>query len=176
MRLHARAIAAITAGILGGNIYVQAASANTSIPGLLDPQLKGQARLSILGIVAYEGRLFTEGGTAFAPDSPAALELIYRRNFSAAQLARATRSELERLYPDAGGMEANIAAIQTCFRDVNDGDSYLAVSQSPDALTLWLNGTQTCRLTQSGIGQRFLSIWLSDESRYPRLSRQLRGQ
>lgn len=176
MRLHTRVIAAITAGILGGTIYVHAASTDTRISGLSDPKLRGEARLSILGIVAYEGRLFTEGGIAFAPNSPAALELVYRRAFSAAQLARATRSELERLYPGAGGIEVSIAAIQTCFRDVDDGDSYMAISQSPDSLALWLNGTQTCRLTQPGIGQRFLSIWLSDESRYPRLSRQLRGQ
>ena len=149
--------------------------ATTRIPGLDNPAEVGSATLSFLGFTVYRGRLFTEEGRSFAPGEPVALEIIYNRDFSAEQMLDTTRSELERVEPGRPGQDALVDRLADCFRDVSRGDQFLAASESPDRLRLWLNGTQTCDVRGDEIGKRFLSIWLSDNSRFPRLSRQLRG-
>ena len=149
--------------------------ASTTIPGMSNPAPVGAASLSFLGFTVYRGRLFTEEGRNFVPGQPVALEIVYNRNFTAGQMLDTTRSELRRVEPDGSGHDQIVARLQECFRDVSQGDSFLAVSPTPDRLRLWLNGSATCDVQGDGIGERFLSIWLSENSRFPRLSRQLRG-
>ena len=149
--------------------------ATTRIPGLESPAVAGSATLSFLGFTVYRGRLFTEEGQAFTPGAPVALELVYNRTFTAEQMLDTTRSELARVEPGRPGQDIILDRLADCFRDVSRGDQFLAASEEPDRLRLWLNGTQTCDVRGDGIGARFLSIWLSENSRFPRLSRQLRG-
>ena len=149
--------------------------ASTVIPGLEDPSVVGSATLSFLGFTIYRGRLFTENGRDFTPGDPVALEIVYNRNFTAEQMRDTTRDELARVEPGRDGQDVILERLAECFRDVSRGDQFLAASEGPDRLRLWLNGTLTCDVQGDGIGERFLSIWLSDNSRFPRLSRQLRG-
>ena len=152
-----------------------AAYAQTRIPGLSNPVAIGQAQLRVFGFLAYQGQLFTEGGARFSPEAPTALMLTYNRAFSARQLIHATETELRRMAPRAPDMDKVLTLVSQCFRDVSQGDSYLAISPHPHELRLFLNEAEICRLAHPDIGQRFLAIWLSDDSRFPRLSRQLRG-
>ncbi len=149
--------------------------ASTSIPGLENPSEIGAATLNFFGFTVYRGRLFTEDGRDFAPGVPVALEIIYNRTFTAEQMLDTTRSELARVEPGQPDQDVIVDRLAECFRDVSRGDQFLAASDNPDRLRLWLNGTLTCEVEGNEIGQRFLSIWLSDNSRFPRLSRQLRG-
>jgi len=169
------AIVALTLASGGAIVGASGAQASPDISRLADPVQVGEARLSFLGFVIYEGRLFTEGGQAFSEGAPVALEILYRRDFSAQQMLTTTRSELGRVDRDATDNDQIVNQLSACFRDVADGDRYLAISPLPDELELKLNGTTVCDLRAPGIGQRFLAIWLSDESRFPRLSRRLRG-
>lgn len=151
------------------------AQASTDISGLSNPTRIGEARLSFFGFVIYEGQLFTEGGRPFAPGEPVALEIRYRRDFSAQQMLQATYDELGRVEGRAPDQRELVSRLASCFRDVTDGDSFLDISRSADQLELKLNGARTCDVRAPRVGERFLSIWLSDNSRFPRLSRRLRG-
>ena len=171
MRRH---IAALSIALVAA-IGVADLRASTVIPGLENPSEIGSATLSFFGFTIYRGRLFTENGRDFVPDAPAALEIVYNRSFTAEQMRDTTRDELTRVEPGRDGQDALVERLAGCFRDVSRGDRFLAASEGPDRLRLWLNGTLTCDVEGDEVGKRFLAIWLSDNSRFPRLSRQLRG-
>lgn len=133
----------------------------------------GAASLGVLGIKAYDGRLFTLGGAPFDWNAPMALELTYQRNFTAADLVTGTEAEMTRI--EGRNVADTVAALTPCFADVSEGDRFVAVGLSPDRIALWLNGAQRCDVAYPAIRQRFLSIWLSDNARFANLSRKLRG-
>ena len=147
-----------------------------AMAGLPNPVAIGEASLGVIGIIAYDARLFTSDGVPFDWAVPMALELDYKRGFSADDLLRGTETEMRRTMGDNAEMPTVIALLDDCFLAVESGDSYLAVSLSPDQIDLWRNGTQTCTVNYPDIRERFLSIWLSDQSRFSALSRKLRGQ
>jgi hypothetical protein len=167
------AVFGLALGLAG--VGADAVRASADITGLSDPTRIGEARLSFLGFVIYEGQLFTERGRPFSPGEPVALEILYRRSFSAQQMLQATYDELGRVEGRAPDQQQLVTRLSSCFRDVGDGDRFLAISRGPDDLELKLNGTRTCAVNAPRLGERFLSIWLSDNSRFPRLSRRLRG-
>lgn len=166
---------ALSLAILLGFVGLGDLRASTTIPGLENPSEVGSATLNFFGFTVYRGRLFTENGRAFTPGEPVALEIVYNRNFTADQMRDTTRSELARVEPGRSDQDALVGRLADCFRDVARGDQFLAASETPDRLRLWLNGTQTCDVQGDQVGKRFLAIWLSENSRFPRLSRQLRG-
>ena len=170
-RRHITALAVVLAATLG----TAELRATTTIPGLESPTEIGAATLNFFGFTIYRGRLFTENGRDFAPGEPVALEIVYNRTFSAEQMLGTTRDELDRVEPGRPGQDALVDNLSECFRDVSRGDQFLAASDTPDRLRMWLNGNLTCEVEGDEIGKRFLAIWLSDNSRFPRLSRQLRG-
>ena len=145
------------------------------IAGLADPVVIGEASLGVIGITAYDARLYTPNGAPFDWASPMALELDYKRGFSAQDLLRGTETEIRRIEGDTNDIPTVISLLSTCFYAVEDGDNYIAVGNSTDQIDLWRNGTQTCTVTYPDIRKRFLSIWLSDDSRFTSLSRKLRG-
>jgi hypothetical protein len=147
-----------------------------AMAGLPNPVVIGEASLGVIGITAYDARLSTSDGVPFDWTVPMALELDYKRGFSADDLLRGTEAEMRRTMGDSADMPNVIALLDDCFLAVEKGDSYLAVSLSPDQIDLWRNGTQTCTVNYPDIRKRFLSIWLSDQSRFSTLSRKLRGQ
>ena len=143
--------------------------------GLPNPVMIGEASLGLIGITAYDARLYTPSGAAFDWAAPMALELDYKRGFSAQALISGTEAELRRIEGDRDDIPTVISVLSECFYDVGKGDSYLAVGQTPDEIELWRNGRKTCTITYPDIRKRFLSIWLSDQSRFTALSRKLRG-
>lgn len=150
-------------------------------PGLAETGLKapvplGQATLRFLGFEVYTATLHTEGAAEFSWAQPLSLRLTYARGFTATELLHSTEAELQRIegrQPDQPQMLQKLAG---CFRDVAEGDDYLAISPTPDTLEMRLNGTRTCSLRHADLRKRFLGIWLSPESRSARLSAQLRGE
>ena len=133
------------------------------------------ASVSVLGFSAYDTILYTPSGQSFDWDAPMALEITYRRAFSADLLIDATRKEIDRIEGGPSDLDQVIGTLTTCMRDVGDNDQFLANAPTPDRIIFTLNGATTCDVTYPELRKRFLSIWLSDDSRFPRLSRQLRG-
>lgn len=164
--------------LLALTLFAGPASAQdrAAMEGLTNPVVIGEASLGLIGITAYDARLFTSNGVPFDWAVPMALELDYKRGFSADDLLRGTEAEMRRTMGDSADMQSVIALLDDCFLAVDNGDSYLAVSLSPDQIDLWRNDIQTCSVTYPDIRKRFLSIWLSDQSRFAALSRKLRGQ
>lgn len=149
-------------------------AAQASLPGVPNAALAGEVEIRILGFKAYDARLYTNGGSAYAVGAPAALALTYRRGFGQGLLTRAVEGELKRVYGEASAT-ADMTALADCIREVKAGDQFVAISRNSADLRVFLNGKETCAIRQEGLPARFLSLWLSDNSRHPDLSRVLRG-
>lgn len=142
---------------------------------LNNPAPIGQARVRWLGISLYQASLFTPSGSPFDWSQPFALRLDYDQDIDGERLISTTIKEMRRM-EGAREDHTDIATkLTACFRDVRDGDRYVALAQGRDRIGFWLNGTQVCDLRHDGIRERLLGIWLSENSRMPNLTRQLRG-
>ena len=153
-----------------------ASTTNVSLQGSSAALEKvGSVQVRFFGFRLFEAALFTEDGEAFAWNDPFALRLTYDRGFDRDTLLTASIDEMERLEgPRQDHVEIR-AKLEACYRTVRQADSFLAVPESRDTLRFYLNGQRTCRIQHSGIRDRLLGIWLSDNARDARMSRQLRG-
>lgn len=140
------------------------------------PQPLGRAEYRFLGARLYEATLFTAGTPRFDWNAPLALQLVYARSLSGQTLVDATMAELDRIEGAAPDHAEIREKLMACFRDVGDGDRYVAVAEDADTVDFWLNGRKTCGLAHAEAKRRLLGIWLSAESRSERLARQLRGE
>ncbi len=143
--------------------------------GLATPVKLGEAPVRFLGRTVYAATLYTEGSEQFSWSQPLSLRLDYAYGFTAAQLVKATGREIARIEGPRPDQADLLAKLTPCFRDVGPGDSYVAVATTADQLSLRLSGQKTCDVTHQDVRRRFLNIWLSPDSQFPRLSNKLRG-
>ncbi|WP_371169435.1 hypothetical protein [Aliiroseovarius sp. 2305UL8-7] len=148
------------------------AQSNVVSGALPGAELRGNAVLRFLGIPLYQARLFTVGGAPFNWADDFALELTYKRNLTQYDLVEATMREFKR----TGGRIPVDAQLNTCFKAVNKGDSYLAVTNGTDKIDFWRNGARTCTLRYPQIKSRFMGIFLGDNTRSKSFTRTLKGQ
>ncbi|MDE4173396.1 chalcone isomerase family protein [Phaeobacter sp. PT47_59] len=163
-------------GAVAALVLPAPALANLRSYGLVQPVELGSATLRWLGLAVYRARLHTDGANRFDWNRPLALEIEYFRSITRADLTQSTRSELQRIEGTRPDLEALTRKLDGCFRDVDKGDVFTAVSVRPDSMELYLNGERTCAIRHEGLRKRFLGIWLSENSRSARLSAELRGQ
>ncbi len=144
--------------------------------GLANAQPLGSASFRWLGVTFYDATLYTQRTSQFSWQTPMALELKYRKGVSGQKLAGSAAIEIRRLEGTPHDYSQFVGKLQKCFRNVEKGDRYVALSSSPNKLQLSLNGRQTCTVEHPNARQRFFGIWLSPNSRMPTLSRRLRGE
>ncbi|WP_204112741.1 hypothetical protein [Shimia biformata] len=165
-------IVALTALLVAQGSIAPAKPANlvSAVPNLI-----GDVTVRWLGLPVYRATLYAQENR-FDWNSRFALELTYVRGFDRDTLVWSTMQELERMEGRSGDHAAIRASLSGCFRTVESGDRFLAYAETPDRVSLWFNGTKTCQMSHASISQRFLGIWLSDQSRMASVSRKLRGQ
>lgn len=134
-------------------------------------QQRGEATFRWLGLPIYTARLFTPSGQTVNRQDDMRLELTYQRALTRDSLVESTQSEMRRL----GYASPSKTDLQTCFRDVARGDSFSAITDGPDQVQFYFNGSEQCKLIQPNIRHGFMSIFLSENSRSPVFSRRLRN-
>ena len=139
-----------------------------ALPGA---ELRGQATFRFLGLPLYQARLYTPGGQPLDWQKELALELTYLRKIPEADLIESTLQEFSR----TGAPLPVKDQLSRCFDDVGKGDRYLAVSNGPDEIMFWRNERQMCALTHPQIKQRFMTIFLGDNTRSQSFTRKLQG-
>lgn len=138
---------------------------------LRDPKLLGSSTFRFLGLPIYDAKLYTPGGAAFSWNEDIGLQLTYRKNLAQKALVESTLDEMAR----QGNPAPTEAQLEVCFQTVSKGDTYLAISEGPDKVGFWRNGDQTCTLSSPGIKRSFMSIFLGNNTRSARFTRQLKG-
>ncbi len=147
--------------------------ARASIVGniLLDAKQCGKATFRFLGFPIHKARLCTHGGRAFGWQQDFALELTYQRNLPEYNLVEVTPREMKRL-DQTPSVEDQLAR---SFDDGGLGDRYLAITNGSVRIGLWRNGRSAYTLSHPQIKHHFMSIFLGENSRLVKFTRNLRG-
>lgn len=142
-------------------------------------QKVGEAQLQWLWWPVYEARLFSASGKFQALHGPLLLQLHYHRDISRTDLLETTA---ELLQSDAGKTAAENAAVPEWMQqlaaiwpDVRADDQLSFFLSDEGRGHFYFNGQWLGAIDDPRFGPAFLNIWLADNSRYPALSRRLRG-
>ncbi|WP_424831933.1 hypothetical protein [Ruegeria sp.] len=161
------------AALLAVLLLAPAGLVASPIPGgLQDPKQLGSSTFRFLGLPLYDATLYTPGGAPFSWTEDFGLKLTYRKTLKQKALVESTLEEMAR----QGNPTPTQAQLEQCFQAVQKGDSYLAVSQGPNAVGFWRNGKKTCVLSYPGAKRAFMSIFLGNDTRSASFTRQLKGQ
>ncbi len=148
------------------------AQASVIESALSDAELRGKATFRFIGLPIYEARLFTADGAPLDWSSDFGLELRYLRNVSKKDLVGSTMDEFSR----TGSTPPVQDQLARCFDDVSKGDRYLAITQGRNKIGFWRNGRRVCTLSHPQITQRFMSIFVGDNTRSASFTRRLKGE
>ena len=145
------------------------------MPGTLE---SGSGELRFLGLAIYQARLWVS--PAFdARDfgtHPLALELTYRRAFSAAAIARRSLEEMQRIGPITAPQATRWQqALQAALPDVQAGDRLVGLYQPGSGATFALNGRTVGTVADPEFARLFFGIWLSPLTSQPGLRTALLG-
>lgn len=153
-------------------LLLSGAAAASALPAsLAEAKLRGEATFRFLGIPLYDARLYTKDGAALDWSDTFGVELTYRKNLTRYDLVESTMRELDR----TGSPMAVRAQLETCFNSVKKGDQFLAVSNGPNEVGFWFNGQKSCALSHPDITQRFMGIFLGENTRSKAFTRKLKG-
>lgn len=149
-------------------------------PTLANPQyqLVGEARLSVLLWKVYDAQLFSSDGRYHGLNAPLLLKLHYLRTIERDALIDATREQLQQVAPDLPPQqtEHQLQRLATFWPPtLAPGDS-LSFELSTNGGTFRFNDQPIGQIHDAGFARAFLSIWLADNSAFPRLSQKLRGE
>lgn len=158
------------------------ARANTppDLGGLLrDVKLSGRKRFTFFGFAVYDASLWIEPGFR-AQDYERhgfALDLLYQRDFSNADITRRSIDEMTRQAPLADERkQAWNTWLGAAFPDVRKGDRITGIHRPSAGATFLTNGRLTGRIDDAEFARRFFGIWLSPDTSEPALRQALLGQ
>jgi hypothetical protein len=165
-----------------GSLCLQASA--TSLPAELRPALPtaalaGQAKMSFWGFDVYQASLWVAPGfsaRAYA-DHGFALELVYLRNFSGADIAKRSLTEMARQAPIRGDQGQRWGdQMRALFPDVKSGDRLTGIHLPGLGARFLFNGRIVGEIPDSEFARLFFGIWLSPQTSEPGLRQALLQQ
>lgn len=144
-----------------------------TLPGA---RLVGKARLTVWGFDVYDARLWAPAPFSAASygTSALALELVYLRNFQAADIAERSLQEMRRSQPVSDAQAAQWkAALMRVIPDVRKGDRITGVHRPGQGAAFWVNGRASGEIPDTTFARLFFGIWLSPDTSEPRMRQAL---
>ncbi|ART83550.1 hypothetical protein CBP31_13695 [Oceanisphaera profunda] len=136
-------------------------------------QLVGQGQMKWMFFDLYQAQLYSIDGRYQASRYPQALRLLYQKDISRDALIEATVSEWQRL-----GIKAQpnwLSQLSALWPNIKKGDE-LAIRVAETGVShFYFNQVQLGVIKDPAFGPAFLAIWLANNSRDPKLTRQLKG-
>lgn len=134
--------------------------------------------MSWFGLALYDARIWASTRLAAQSwmDQPFALELVYRRAFSGADIAKRSLDEMRRegeIHP--GQAERWEEAMRSIFPDVAPGDRIAGVHLPGQGATFLFNGKPAGEVKDAEFARRFFGIWLAPTTSEPSLRAALLG-
>ena len=146
-----------------------AASANAQA----NLQLVGQGQMSWMFFDLYQAHFYSSDGKYQMGQFPQALTLRYQKNITRDELIDATFSEWQRL--NISGQPSWRTQLIALWPSVNKGDELAIRVEQSGVSRFYFNQTPIGDIKDPAFGPAFLAIWLSSNSRNPKLTQQLRG-
>ncbi|GAA4898481.1 chalcone isomerase family protein [Ferrimonas pelagia] len=134
----------------------------------------GQARLKWGFWTLYDSELRAPDGEFLGVERDVALVIHYRRNIDRAALLQATDKQWQHLGIDGERRQRWLARLAQLWPDVRKGDRLIFAIESGQG-RFYLERTLLGTIDDPQLSQQFLQIWLSPDTAYPKLRRQLLG-
>ncbi|MCC5857119.1 MAG: chalcone isomerase family protein [Ectothiorhodospiraceae bacterium] len=150
-----------------------------ALPGPVEyrfPEMEavGQGDLRWFGFNVYRATLWAPEGR-YSPERPFALEIIYRRDFTADQLSGASGQELERLGYAPEDVSRWERVMRNIFPDVRSGERITGLADGNGGVLFYHDDRQVGHVTDPGFAEAFFAIWLDERTRNGRLRSALLG-
>ncbi|MFB9134412.1 chalcone isomerase family protein [Vibrio olivae] len=142
----------------------------------------GEAELSVFVFDIYRSTLFTPSGKYLPQgvNEPLALSITYLRDISSTKLLEATAEQWQKLGFNQQQVSSWIPVLEGIFPDVEPGDTLTYLSQGKYGHFIFKPKNQAQEsvgdIDNQELSQAFLSIWLSPNTTYPKLRKQLIGE
>lgn len=167
---------ALAAGVL--SLGAQAKT-QPDFGGLLGKVVRsGRKHFTFFGFAVYDASLWVEPGFR-AQDYERhgfALDLLYHRDFSNADITRRSIDEMMRLSPLASERRQSWDAwLRTAFPDVRKGDRITGIHLPFEGAAILTNGRLTGRIDDPEFARLFFGIWLSPDTSEPAMRQALLG-
>lgn len=134
----------------------------------------GETRLRVYFFRVYDATLFTASG-AYPDEQETALQLNYLRDIRAQQLIDTTRDEWNKLgYSVDAVAEAWLAQLGQIWPDVSQGDCLIA-RHVDQQIRFYNDQGLLGAIDDQNFAERFLAIWLSEQSSFRRNRDELVG-
>lgn len=139
-------------------------------------KLIGEAELKVLWFRVYNARLESPEGTFVSESMPLLLTLEYQRNISKQKLLEETRSQWQRAGIDPHDQALWLTSLNELWPDIRRHDSLSFYQDSDGYGYFYYNQRYLGSIRNNRFSRAFLDIWLSDNSDFPQLTRQLTGR
>ncbi|PFG55893.1 hypothetical protein ATG66_2213 [Vibrio sp. ES.051] len=183
-------ISALTSAVLLCSFTLQAqsigkANNGVNLDGWTGWETVGEAQLTWFIFDIYQSRLKAPGGKFASSHDvsphPLALEINYQRNVSKQRLLDVTDEQWAKLGFSDYYREKWIAELNTMFPSIEKGDQLTYLTDGKTGQLLF-RPSDSLRVEMVGdiqderMNDAFLSIWLSPNTEFPKLRKQLIGQ
>ncbi|WP_370978557.1 hypothetical protein [Agaribacterium sp. ZY112] len=144
----------------------------------------GEGSLKVLWFHIFDAKLYTKSGDYLALLEPKmdtaytqtlVLQLTYQRGISKDRLLSETRKQLKS-FSESGQIDVWISELAEIWPDIDTNDQ-LSIWVTEDSIShFYHSGDYIGSVEDKRFGPAFVSIWLSEQSSYPDLASELRGE
>ncbi|MYM58225.1 hypothetical protein GTG28_03225 [Vibrio sp. OCN044] len=143
----------------------------------------GQAQLSMLFFDIYKSQLLSPDGRYIVGDDitphPLALSITYQRDISQKQLVKATVEQWDKLGYESSTTSQWAQRLEAIFPDIEEGNNLTYVTDGYHGRFFYTRPNDKAELIgkieEEAFNDAFLAIWLSPQTEYPSLRRNLIG-
>ncbi|MGD8171501.1 chalcone isomerase family protein [Vibrio sp. TRT 21S02] len=170
--------------LIGTNVVSAEATTIGKSPVWHEWQVVGTAQLTVFIFDVYSSQLLSPNGKYAASNDisphPLALEIHYQRNISSQQLIDATEEQWRELGYQSSQIMPWVKTVEGIFPNIEQGQSLTYVTDGRVGQFFYANGEvdlyQIGQIEDEQLNDAFLAIWLSPETEYPELRKQLIGE
>ena len=135
----------------------------------------GLADLKVLWFDIYRAELFSSNGQFEGLDEPLLLKLTYLRDIRKSDLLEETRKQIQPFAMQTS-VESWLSQLDEIGVDIKKGDELAFLINSQGVGHFFSKDRWLGAIEDPAFGRAFIQIWLSDQSSYPQLAKQLRGE
>lgn len=141
------------------------------------PSRLGAHSLKVWGFKIYNIQLLSEE-KKFSYQKKFAIIINYQRDFSKKDLIQKSLEEISRINDinDEDLLKTYQKKLEEIFFEVKNGDRKTAFFDPKNGVKLYFNGKFVGEINDLIFAKRFIDIWLSDKSSYPKMTRDILGK
>jgi len=142
-----------------------------------NPLSLGNYNLKVWGFKIYNIQLLSDSKN-FSYQNKLALVINYQRNFAKKDLIKRSLEEISRIneIKDEALLKNYQNKLEEIFLDVKKGDRKTAFFNHKNGVKLYFNGKFVGEINDLIFAQRFVDIWLSDKSSFPKMTNAILGK